>query len=750
MHTLLRVSVPALFGMLAFGVLAPFASAAVDQTITFDAIGNKTYGDIDFSVSATSDSGLTVTFASQAESVCTVTDTTVHIVSAGTCTIRASQPGDIDNYNAALDVDQSFAVDQAPLTIVANDYSKTYGDANPFFDAVVTGDVNGDTIDYTLETLATDFSDVGEYAISVSVGSNPNYSVTPTDGALTVAALPITITADAISKVYGDPDPEFTYEITSGAVVNGDTFAGSLSRDAGEDVGEYAITSTLSNSNYDITYEEDIFTITQATSTTVISCPSSVVYTGSAHTPCSATYTTSDGLSGAAVLNYSNNISVDYALVSASYDGDANHASSAASDGFHVTKADAVINVSGFTGTYDGLSHGATGTAVGVESSPVDLSSYLHLGSSFTNVPGGTANWTFDVSRNYKAASGSVSIVINIDTSASSTLLTTSTNLDGTKSATIANSASLPLTTSFGRVAVDLPAGITVTGPAGWDGTLDMPTITTSYTSPTPPEGVLNTMRLAIEVGSSTAPLTFDKGVRLLFPGEEGFRIGWSRNGAFTEITARCSADTQAVGDALPAGGDCFISVGRDLVVWTKHFTSFITFNARTSNGSTGGGGGGVSGGGGGGGSTVTTTATSTTSASVLPLQGQVLGAATYNFTKNLSLGARGPDVTALQQFLIAGGYHLPSGVTGYFGGETKAAVAAFQRARGIAPVGSVGPLTRFELNKGSMAVLPNSNQIASVASGLTSAQVSAILGLLQAFGADAGTIATVRAVLGY
>ncbi|CAA9358363.1 MAG: filamentous haemagglutinin family outer membrane protein, partial [uncultured Chloroflexia bacterium] len=37
----------------------------------------------------------------------------------------------------------------------------------------------------------------------------------------------------------------------------------------------------------------------------------------------------------------------------------------------------------------------------------------LNLGASFTNVPGGTANWTFtDATGNYNNATGSVGIVI--------------------------------------------------------------------------------------------------------------------------------------------------------------------------------------------------------------------------------------------------------------------------------------------------------------------------------------------------
>ncbi|WP_406699643.1 PKD domain-containing protein [Singulisphaera sp. Ch08] len=75
-----------------------------------------------------------------------------------------------------------------------------------------------------------------------------------------------------------------------------------------------------------------------------------------------------------------------------------------------IAKADAVVTVNGYSETYDAASHGATGSATGVGG--VDLNSGLNLGSSFTNAPGGTANWTFNGGTNYNDQSGDVSIII--------------------------------------------------------------------------------------------------------------------------------------------------------------------------------------------------------------------------------------------------------------------------------------------------------------------------------------------------
>jgi hypothetical protein len=86
------------------------------QTITFATIPTKTYGEAPFTVSATASSGLTVSFASTTPLVCTVSDTTVTLVAAGTCTIEASQAGNAD-YTAATTVSRSFKVNKEAQTI---------------------------------------------------------------------------------------------------------------------------------------------------------------------------------------------------------------------------------------------------------------------------------------------------------------------------------------------------------------------------------------------------------------------------------------------------------------------------------------------------------------------------------------------------------------------------------------------------------------------------------------------------------
>jgi hypothetical protein len=97
-----------------------FAVAKGDQTISFTSTAPAAaqFNGSPYTVTATATSGLAVTFTidASAASVCSVAGSTVSFIGAGTCVIDANQAGNA-NYNAAPQVQQSFAVAKADQTI---------------------------------------------------------------------------------------------------------------------------------------------------------------------------------------------------------------------------------------------------------------------------------------------------------------------------------------------------------------------------------------------------------------------------------------------------------------------------------------------------------------------------------------------------------------------------------------------------------------------------------------------------------
>ncbi len=74
----------------------------------------------------------------------------------------------------------------------------------------------------------------------------------------------ITVTAQATSKQFGQDEPEILYQVNG--LLEQDSLSGSLSREAGEGIGEYRITiGTLGNDNYQIFLISNIFEIEKRT-----------------------------------------------------------------------------------------------------------------------------------------------------------------------------------------------------------------------------------------------------------------------------------------------------------------------------------------------------------------------------------------------------------------------------------------------------------------------------------------------------
>jgi hypothetical protein len=156
-----------------------------------------------------------------------------------------------------------------PITLTADALSRFYGNANPALTYTVGGSglVNGDTLTGALANTATSTTGVGTTAITQgSLAANANYAVSYVGANLTITPRPLTLTADALSRLYGEANPALTYRVGGSGLVNGDTLTGALANTATPTtgVGTTAITqgSLAANANYAVTYVGANLTIT--------------------------------------------------------------------------------------------------------------------------------------------------------------------------------------------------------------------------------------------------------------------------------------------------------------------------------------------------------------------------------------------------------------------------------------------------------------------------------------------------------
>jgi hypothetical protein len=208
-----------------------FNVAKANQTIAFGPLSDKTYGDSTFTVSATSSSGYPVSF-SILSGPATLSGSVVTITGAGTITVQASQAGDT-NWNAATNVNQSFNVAKASLTVTADNKTRSYGMTNPPLTVSYSGFVQGEDTNVlsgavAVATTATPTSSVagGPYPITPLTGTlqaaNYNFIFVPGQLTITPAASGMLVVSSANPSPTGS---NVTFTATVSSVPAGAGFA---------------------------------------------------------------------------------------------------------------------------------------------------------------------------------------------------------------------------------------------------------------------------------------------------------------------------------------------------------------------------------------------------------------------------------------------------------------------------------------------------------------------------------------------
>src|SRR5207302_1616433 len=114
----------------------------------------------------------------------------------------------LSNYSVTIN-NGTLTVNPAPLTVSAANATRVYGDPNPVFTGTLTGIKNGDNITATYSSVDATAA-VGTYPIVPALvdptNKLGNYTVTSTNGTLTVTQALLSLVAANSSRAYGDPN----------------------------------------------------------------------------------------------------------------------------------------------------------------------------------------------------------------------------------------------------------------------------------------------------------------------------------------------------------------------------------------------------------------------------------------------------------------------------------------------------------------------------------------------------------------
>lgn len=283
-------------------------------------------------------------------------------------------------------------ISKIDATCSVTGYSVNYDGASHTATGACTSPIDGTLTG--LDLSGTTHTDAGTYSDSWSF-TNDNYndaSDNVTDIIAPIAAV-ITVTCPTTDQSYtGLPLTPCSAQATDAFGLNLDITA-SLVYTNNTDVGMATASVTFTDINHSASSGSATFNISGVTSTVTVTCPTTdQPYTGLAQTPCSASYTTTDGLSGPLTPTYSNNIDAGTAIATASYLGDANHNGSSNTADFTISPVAATCTVTPYTVAYDGNPHTATGVCTGLGGASVTgLSFPAHTNAGIYS----NDHWTF-------------------------------------------------------------------------------------------------------------------------------------------------------------------------------------------------------------------------------------------------------------------------------------------------------------------------------------------------------------------
>ncbi len=182
-------------------------SNKTNQTITFEAIADAQYGDV-IELTASASSGMSVNFEVLGGAAI-LSGNTITLTGLGTYEIEATQDGD-NEFNPAPIVINTFEVSKASLTVIAEDQTIAEGGSIPELTLAYDGfklDDDASVLDElpAASTTATASSAAGDYAITLSGGSDDLYDLTLVNGTLTIEVESVLNVNNVQLTVYPNP-----------------------------------------------------------------------------------------------------------------------------------------------------------------------------------------------------------------------------------------------------------------------------------------------------------------------------------------------------------------------------------------------------------------------------------------------------------------------------------------------------------------------------------------------------------------
>jgi len=250
-----------------------------DQTITFAELDGRTFGDADFTVSATASSRLTVTFTASGD-CWSSSDGSVHLTAAGECTITAHQGGNT-SYRPAPEVSRAFRIAKARATLALGSLNSTYT-GSPITVDVTSNPAGLSGVAITYDGSATPPTNPGSYAVIATL-THDNYQAAAATGTLVIAKATATITLGDLTRTFSG-SPQAVTATTSPAGLGLVTITYDGSSTPPVNAGSYSVIATLDHVGYQADPARGTLVIAKA-SASITFGTSEFVYDGTAKQP---------------------------------------------------------------------------------------------------------------------------------------------------------------------------------------------------------------------------------------------------------------------------------------------------------------------------------------------------------------------------------------------------------------------------------------------------------------------------------